>query len=49
MLFSPPFFGRDFFKKKFFISKAFKVLALSFANYYILLFFPKSIAYYHYI
>ncbi len=49
MLFSPPFFGRGFFYKKFFISKAFKVLALGFSNYYILLFFPKSIAYYHYI
>lgn len=49
MLFSPPFFGRGFFYKKFSSSKASKVLALSFANYYILLFSSKSIAYYHYI
>lgn len=49
MLLPLPFSGGDFFMKKFFILKAFKVLALSFANYYILLFFPKSIAYYHYI
>lgn len=49
MLFSPPFFGRGFFYKKFSSSKAFKVLALSFVDYYILLFLPKSIAYYHYI
>lgn len=49
MLLSLPFSGGDFFMKKFFISKAFKVLTLSSDSYYILLFFPKSIAYYHYI
>ena len=42
-------FWEGFFYKKIFISKAFKVLTLSSSYYYILLFFPKSIAYYHYI